>query len=128
MGGRIRSHRDLLTFDRAISLATSIFEATKRFPREERYSLTDQIRRSSRSVCANVGEAFRKRRYETAFINRLNLAEAEANETQIWVEIAERCGYLTDIEAARLDQECDRLIAQIVHMIKNPQDWVIKKS
>jgi four helix bundle protein len=71
-----------------------IFELTKSFPKEETYSLTDQIRRSSRSVCSNIAEAWRKRRYEAAFVSKLNDAEAEAAETQTWLEFSGRCNYL----------------------------------
>ncbi len=72
----------------------SVFGKTKSFPREETFSLTDQIRRSSRSVCANISEAWRKRRYEAAFISKLSDAETEAAETQVWLEFAVKCGYL----------------------------------
>jgi hypothetical protein len=76
--GRIRTHRDLDVYQRAFEAAMEIFELTKMFPREEVFSLTDQIRRSSRSVCANLGEAWRRRRYEAAFVSKLNDSEAEA--------------------------------------------------
>ncbi len=79
-------------------------------------------------MCANISEAFRKRRYAAAFINRLNDAETEAAETQVWLEIARRCKYLTDAEADQLDEECDHVIAQIVSMIKNPRNWTINTS
>jgi len=91
---RIRSHRDLEVYQLAFEAAMKVFEVTKGFPREERYSLTDQIRRSLRSVCANVAEAWRRRRYEGAFLYRLNDAEAEAAETQTWLEFGVKCGYL----------------------------------
>jgi len=73
--------------------AIRIFESTKSFPLEERFSLVDQIRRSSRSVCTNIAEAWRKRRYEAAFVSKLSDAETEAAETQVWSEVAFRCGY-----------------------------------
>jgi four helix bundle protein len=125
MGRKIESHKDLSVFQRAVAVATEIFERTSHFPREERYSLTDQIRRSSRSVCANIGEAWRKRRYRAAFISKLCDAEAEASETQVWIEIAHRCGYLADDEASRLDGESDHLLGQLVRMIREPQSWII---
>jgi len=78
----------------AFEAAMRIFELTKSFPREETYSLVDQIRRSSRSVCSNIAEAWRKRRYEAAFVSKLNDAEAEAAETQVWLEFAVKCNYL----------------------------------
>lgn len=111
-----------------MNLAMEIFETTKHFPKEEQYSLTDQIRRSSRSVCANISEAWRKRRYKAAFVSKLSDAETEACETQVWIEFARRCKYLTDMAASRLDEEYDHIIAQIVTMIDNPEKWVIKKG
>ena len=86
--GPIRSHRELEVYQMALDAAMKIFEVSKNFPPEERYSLTDQIRRSSRSVCANLAEAWRKRRYEGAFISKLSDSEAEAAETQTWLEFA----------------------------------------
>jgi four helix bundle protein len=88
MGEKIISHRDLEVYKRAFEAATRIFDLCKTFPKEELYSLTDQIRRSSRSVCANLAEAWRKRRYEAAFISKLNDVEAEAAETQSWGQAA----------------------------------------
>jgi four helix bundle protein len=88
MGEKIISHRDLEVYKRAFEAATRIFDLSKTFPKEELYSLTDQIRRSSRSVCANLAEAWRKRRYEAAFISKLNDVEAEAAETQSWGQAA----------------------------------------
>ena len=90
----IRTHRDLEIYQRAFDLAMRIFQETKSFPKEERYSLTDQIRRSSRSVCTNLAEAWRKRRYEASFVSKLCDAEAEAAETQVWTDFAVQCGYL----------------------------------
>ena len=90
----IRHFRELEVYLLARAGALRIFETSKSFPIEERYSLTDQIRRSSRSVCANIAEAWRKRRYPNAFISKLSDAEAEAAETQVWLEFALRCGYI----------------------------------
>jgi len=91
---KIRRHGELEVYKKAAELAMSIFEASKRFPKEETYSLVDQMRRSSRSVCANVAEAWRKRRYEAAFVSKLSDAESEAAETEVWIEFAVKCGYL----------------------------------
>jgi len=85
MAEKIQRHIDLEVYQLAYQAAIWIFNLTKKLPIEERYSLTDQIRRSSRSVCANIAEAWRKRRYQAAFINKLNIAEAEAGETQVWL-------------------------------------------
>src|SRR6478735_7143675 len=97
---RIVSHRDLEVYERAFDTSLEVFRLSKRFPKEETYSLTDQVRRSSRSVCANLAEAWRKRRYEAAFISKLGEAETEAAETQVWIEFAVKCGYM-DRELAR---------------------------
>jgi four helix bundle protein len=102
-----------------------IFELSKSFPREETYSLTDQIRRSSRSVCANLAEAWRKRRYERAFISKLSDSESEAAETQVWLEFAVKCGYMERAEASALYQSYDGIIGTIVGMITHPETWVI---
>ena len=125
---KIESFKDLDVFQRAMDLAMDLFEMTKQFPQEEKYSLTDQVRRSSRSVCANISESWRKRRYKAAFLSKLSDAETEACETQVWVELARRCKYLPDTEASRLDEECDHVIAQLVRMIDEPEKWLIKKA
>jgi len=109
----------------AFETAMEIFELTKGFPREERYSLTDQVRRSSRSVCANIAEAWRRRRYAGTFVYRLNDAEAETAETQTWLEFAVKCGYL-EVEVARpLYDVYDRVLGKLVVMIRQPEKWVI---
>ncbi len=123
---RISSYKDLEVFQKSMDLAMEIFELSKRFPRDEGYALTNQIRRSSRSVCANIGEARRKRRYRAAFISKLSDAETESCETQVWLELARRCNYLTDAEVSRLDSECDRILAQLVRMIDQPEKWLIR--
>jgi four helix bundle protein len=104
----------------------AVFSQTKTFPKEERYSLTDQVRRSSRSVCANITEAWRKRRYEAAFVSKLNDAETEAAETQTWLQFAVECEYLDRNEAARLYTEYDEILAMLVAMIREPAKWTIR--
>src|SRR5487761_670421 len=110
---KIQTHRDLEVYRKAFEAAMRIFEISKSFPREETYSLTDQIRRSSRSVCANLGEAWRKRRYEAAFISKLSDSESEATETQIWLEFAVKCGYMDRDQAAVLYQISDQVIGTL---------------
>ena len=95
MTGRIRSHTGLDVYKKAFAAAMDVFEMSKAFPKGEMYSLTDQIRRSSRSVCANLAEAWRKRRYQASFISKLSDAETEAAETQVWLEFSVKCDYLT---------------------------------
>lgn len=100
-----------------------IFECSKQFPKHEVYSLTDQIRRSSRSVCANLAEAWRKRRYRAAFISKLSDAEAEAAETQVWLEFAVRCGYLERSAAGTLYQNYDSILGSLAGMIMHADAW-----
>jgi four helix bundle protein len=125
MSERIRTHRDLEVYKKAFEAAMRIFELTKSFPKEETYSLTDQIRRSSRSVSANLAEAWRKRRYEAAFISKLSDAECEAAETQVWLEFAVKCAYMKREEAASLYQTYDEILAIIVSIINHPEKWVL---
>ncbi len=108
-----------------MSCTMAIFELTKTFPADEKFSLVDQVRRSSRSVCANLAEGWRKRRYEAAFIAKLSDAEGEAGETIVWLEIARRCGYVSAQEAARLAEEYDHIIAQLITMSRNPSRWIL---
>ena len=103
-----------------------IFEITKSFPSEEKYSLTDQIRRSSRSVCTNIAEAWRKRRYKAAFIAKLSDVETEACETQVLIELCQRCEYIKEETAIKLDKNYDHIISQIILMIDNANKWIIK--
>jgi four helix bundle protein len=110
----------------AIDLVMRIFELAKSFPVEERYALTDQIRRSSRSVCANLAEAWRKRRYQAAFVSKLSDAEAEAAETQVHIEIALRHNYLSQETFDELDDAYDKILAQIIKMIDQSECWVLK--
>jgi four helix bundle protein len=125
---KIQEHTDLEVYKKAFDTAMLIFEAAKKFPREETYSLTDQIRRSSRSVCANLAEAWRKRRYKAAFISKLSDAESEAAETQVWIEFAVRCGYLLRGRGTPLYQTYDEILRMLVAMINRPQSWVIRAS
>lgn len=122
---KITRHQELEVYKRGFEAAMAIFMASKGFPKEETYSLTDQIRRSSRSVCANLAEAWRKRRYGAAFVAKLNDVEGEAAETQTWLEFAVRCEYLNRDEAVRLYKEYDELIAMLTAMINKPEAWVL---
>ncbi|MCA8995069.1 MAG: four helix bundle protein [Planctomycetaceae bacterium] len=126
MVSRIKSHRELDVYGKAFDAASTLFELSKQFPKEETYSLTDQIRRSSRSVCANLAEAWRKRRYQAHFISKLSDCEAEAAETQVWIEFAVKCGYIQRDTAAELYRTYDEIIGTIVGMITHPETWIIK--
>lgn len=106
----------------------SFFELSKRFPPEEKCALIDQGRRSSRSVCANLAEAWRKRRYPAAFVAKLGDSEGEAAETQTWIQFAVSCKYLAQAEARALYAEYDEIIVMLVHMITHPDDWTLNRS
>jgi four helix bundle protein len=123
-----KRHTDLPVYQAGFEVAKEVFGLSKRFPKEEMYSLTDQVRRSSRSVCANLAEAWRKRRSEAFFVSTLNIAEAEAAETQVWLEFAVECEYITSDEARPLYKQCDEILAQIVHLIQNPEPWILQKK
>jgi four helix bundle protein len=125
-GKLIRTHRDLEVYQLAFRLAMEIFRESKAFPVEERYSLTDQIRRSSRSVCTNMAEAWRKRRYRASFLSKLSDAEAEAGETQVWLEFAVACGYLTSEKERHLSSSYDNVLGKIVNMINDPGQWFLR--
>jgi four helix bundle protein len=121
-----RSHRDLEVYQRAFEAACGVFEVSRAFPKDEAYALTDQIRRSSRSVCANLAEAWRKRRYRAAFISKLSDCEAEAAETQVWLEFAQRFQYLDRDRALALYSDYDRILATLVGMINHPESWLLR--
>ena len=128
MAGKIENHTDLQVYQKAFEAAMEIFELSKSFPKEETYSLTDQMRRSSRSVCANLAEGWRKRRYEAMFISKLADAEGEAAETQVWLEFAVKCKYLKREKAASLYAVYREIIGTLVNMINHPESWVLRKK
>ncbi len=107
--------------------AMQIFELTKAFPKEETYALTDQVRRSSRSVCSNIAEAWRKRRYEAAFLSKLNDAEAEAAETQVWLDFSVECKYLDATIGRSLHTTYNKILGKLVNMTLHPEQWIIKR-
>lgn len=123
----IQGHQELEVYRLAFAAAMRIFALTKAFPREEVYSLVDQIRRSSRSVCANIAEAWRKRRYGAAFVSKLSDAEAEAAETQVWLQFSVECGYLAQETGQELHQAYDYIIGKLVNMIANPRPWLLPR-
>jgi four helix bundle protein len=122
---RIQSHCDLQVYQRAIAAALDLFEPSKSFPKEETYSLTDQFRRSSRPVCSNLAEGWRKRRYQAAFISKLSDSESEDAETQVWIEFAVNCNYLERDQAVRVYRANDEILRTPVGMITHPNTWVI---
>jgi four helix bundle protein len=112
----------------ALEAAMRIFQISKGFPAEEKYSLTDQMRRCSRSVCANIAEAWRKRRYPNAFVSKLSDAEGEAAETQVWLELAARCGYLDEAVTAELEQAYKQILGKLVTMLSHPKQLTIRSG
>ena len=124
----VTKHTELDVYKRAFAAAMQLFELSKKFPKEETYSLTDQLRRASRSVCANVAEAWRKRRYEAHFKSKLSDSEAEAAESQVWIQFAVECGYLDKEVATPIYVEYDQTIAMLVGMIRDAEKWVLKQG
>lgn len=122
---RINRHTELEVYQKAFASAMEIFRESRGFPQEERYSLTDQVRRSSRSVCANITEAWRKRRYPASFVAKLSDAEGEAAETQTWLQFAVECEYIDRAKAKLLYAEYDAILGMIVRMISNPDSWTL---
>ena len=120
---KIRTHKDLEVYQLAFNAAMKIFMISKSFPKEETYSLTDQIRRSSRSVCGNIAEAFRKRRYPKAFIAKLSDSEGESAETQTWLDFSLSCSYVTETEHHELYETYESIIGKLVNMSLHPENW-----
>jgi len=125
---KIVRHTDLDVCRRSFDVAITIFRLTKKFPAEEKFSLTDQVRRSSRSVAANIAEGWRKRRYAASFVNKLNDSEGEAAESQSWLQFAVECEYLEPDEARMLYQQYDDIIGMLVNMQNNPGKWTLSKK
>ena len=119
--------KELYAYVKGFELAMEIFEISKKFPIEEKYSLTDQIRRSSRSVCANIGEAYRKRRYKNHFISKLSDSDAENSETQIWLEFAFKCNYIDEATFQRLNEKSLEVGKLINNMINNADKFISYK-
>ena len=123
----VKFHKDLIVYQKAFSAAMEIYMISKKFPSEERYSLTDQIRRSSRSVNANITEAWRKRRYEKSFISKLNDADGEAAETQNWLDFAFACEYIDEKTYLDLYKRYDEILGMIVSMTINSKKWTFNQ-
>jgi len=122
---KIVRHTELEVYQKAFAVAMELFRITARYPKEERYSLTDQIRRSSRSVAANLAEGWRRRRYSAAFVNKLNECEGEAAESQTWLQFSVECGYLDSEKARTLYSDYDEIIAMLVKMQNHPEKWTV---
>jgi len=124
---KIRSHKDLEVYQMAYDAANKIFKLSRSFPKEELYSLTDQIRKSSRSVATNIAEAFRKRKYERAFVSKLSDSEAEAAETQVWLDFSLDCEYISVEEHKGLYETYDRILGMLVNMALHPEQWSFRR-
>jgi four helix bundle protein len=121
----LQGHRDLKEYQLAYKLAMEIFNESKTFPIEERYSLTDQIRRSSRSVATNIAEAFRKRRYRNMFVNKLSDSDTEATETQVWLDFSLDCGYLSRGSYEKLVKGYEEIGKMLGSMMSTPEKFNI---
>lgn len=115
--------RNLTVYKKAFALAMDIFEISKTFPKEERYSLTDQIRRSSRSVCSCVGEAYRKRDYEGYFVNKTSDADSENTETRVGLDFSAACKYITQEQWSELELRAEEVGKLLGHMIEHPEKY-----
>ena len=125
---QIKSAKDLIAYQKAYRLAMEVFEVSKHFPPEERYSLTDQVRRSSRSVCTNIREAWAKRRYGAHFVNKLTDADGENGETDSWLDFGHDCRYLSQADHARLTAECAEVGAMLGSMMNEPDSFILKTA
>jgi len=125
---KISHFRQLRVYHAAVESAMKIRDLSSHFPHAERFSLTDQIRRSSRSVAANIAEGWGKRRYAAAFVCKLNDSESEAYETQAWIEFAAKCGYIEPKIADDISREYDHIVSQLIVMMNRPYDWVLPQS
>lgn len=121
-----KSFRGLTAYEKAFVLAMEIYQLSKTFPNEERYGLTSQIRRSSRSVCSSIGEAYRKRQYPAYFISKSSDADSENTETQVWLDFALACGYVTQDVWNELQAKADEVGRLVNHMIENPNKYQSK--
>ena len=119
----IKFHQDLKVYQKSFDLAMEIYEFSKNLPKEERFSLTDQIRRSSRSVSANISEAWGKRKYEKSFVAKLTDSESEARETQTWLQFSLACKYMTEEQFNNLNTKCNKIIGMLVVMMNNSDKW-----
>lgn len=123
-----QSFRDLTVYKKAFELAMEIFELSKSFPKEERYSLTDQIRRSSRAVCSCLAEAYRKRNYQAYFVSKASDADMENSETQAWLDFAKACNYLDETVYNDLISKSEEVGKMLNHMVENPEKYVRQKD
>ena len=125
---QIKSTKGLIVYQKAYALAMEIFEISRKFPVEEKYSLIDQIRRSSRSVCTNLREAWAKRKYEAHFVSKLTDADGENGETETWLDFAHECGYLSKGDHAAFTEKCHEVGAMLGSMINEPSSFILRSN
>ena len=128
MGVPIKSYEELRVYQGAFASAMEIYSLSKNWPSQEKFSLIDQIRRSSRSVCGNIAEAWRKRRYPAHFVSKLSDSDSEAAETEVWLKFALECGYLDKSTHAALRDKYDHIGGMLTNMIDNPSQWCKPKE
>jgi four helix bundle protein len=119
----VGTFRDLTVYKKAFALAMDVFTISKKFPSEEKYSLTDQVRRSSRSVCSCIGEAYRKRQYKAHFVSKTSDADMENTETRVWLDFALACNYLGNDDWKNFDEKAEEVGKLLNHMIENPEKY-----
>jgi len=120
-------YKALIIYQKTFQFATSILHVTKKFPEEERFGFTSQVRRSSRSICANIVEGYRKRVYPKQFVNKLRIFDGEASETMLWLEFALVCGYITQEQFDRHEQTLNEIGYMLASMIKTPEKFAPRK-
>lgn len=126
--GKSKGYRDLIVYQMAFALAMKLFHITKKFPKEEKYALVDQIRRSSRSVCSCIAEAYRKRKYQAYFVNKISDADGENSETIVWLEFSLACDYIVTEEAQELELLAEEVGRMLNSMIESPEEFLPKES
>ena len=120
---QVNSFRDLIVYQKAYKLAMEIFKISKSFPKEEKYSLTDQMRRSSRSVTSNIAEAWAKKRYVKSFVNKLTDSLGEEYETEVWLDYSRDTKYITVLMHSELMNEFDEVRKMLISIINHPEKW-----
>ena len=122
---KVGSFKDLIVYQKAYKLAMEIFEISKDFPKDEKYSLTDQIRRSSRSITSNIAESWAKRRYEKSFVSKLKDSLGEEYETECWLDYSKDCKYIQEETHKRILNEYDEVRKMLISIINNPEKWCV---
>ncbi len=123
-----KDYRELRVYQLAFETALRVFEISKKFPPDERYSVTDQVRRSSRAVCSNIAEAWRKRRYPASFVSKLSDSDSESAETTVWLDFCKAFGYIPEQDRTELTDHYDHICSQLAIMMTEPEKWCPSNS